>query len=508
MFGAVRLAFLASVLAGHADSTKIFRHESRKFPDHLLFGAATAAYQIEGAWNEDGKSESIWDRVTHMVPCVIANCDTGDVADDSYHQYKRDVEMMRELGLDFYRFSLSWTRILPTSFPDHINEKGVQYYNNLINEMLKYNIQPMVTIYHWDLPQKLQDLGGWTNPHIVDWFTDYSRVVFQLFGDRVKYWVTINEPREVCGQGYGMQTMAPLLNYSGYADYICAKNILLAHANAYHLYNDEFREAQGGQIGISLSAHWYEPESENEVESAEVFRQFEVGIYANPIFSKLGDFPSVVKEKVAARSQMQGFPRSRLPELTPEEIEFVKGSSDFFGLNHYTTFLTYVSKFPIQYPTFYYADIEVLPYQPDEWNSSYSKWMKVVPWGFYKVLTKIREEYNNPPVFITENGYASPRGLIDDDRIDFYRKYINAMLDAIEDGSDVRAYTAWSLMDNLEWMSGYTERFGLYEVDYESPERIRTPRKSAYVYKEMLRIRVLDYHYEPDMSLGMNVDDN
>ncbi|CAG9566618.1 unnamed protein product [Danaus chrysippus] len=265
----------------------------------------------------------------------------------------------------------------------------------------------MVTLYHWDLPQKLQDLGGWANPHIVDWFTDYARVVFELFGDRVKYWITINEPREVCYQGYGGQSLAPLYNISGYGDYMCAKNLLVAHANVYHLYNNEFRKAQGGQIGITISAQWYEPESEKDMEAAEDSRQFER-----------------------------------------------------------------------------------------------------VPWGFYNLLTKIREDYNNPPVFITENGFSTRGGLIDDDRVKYYRTYIDAMLDAIEDGSDIRVYAAWSLMDNFEWMKGYSERFGLYEVDYESPERTRTPRKSAYVYKEMLRTRTLDYHYEPDMSSGMNIDDN
>ncbi|OWR46179.1 putative lactase-phlorizin hydrolase [Danaus plexippus plexippus] len=423
MFGAVRLVFLAFILAVLANSKKISRHEARKIPDHLLFGAATASYQIEGTWNEDGKSENIWDRVSHREPCVVDNCDTGDLADDSYHQYKRDVEMMRELGLDFYRFSLSWTRILPTSFPDQINEKGVQYYNNLINEMLKYNIQPMVTLYHWDLPQKLQDLGGWTNPHIVDWFTDYSRVVFQLFGDRVKYW-------------------------------------------------------------------W--------------------GLYANPIFSEFGDYPAVMKDRIAAKSKKQGFPRSRLPQFTPEEIDLIKGSSDFIGLNHYTTNIVYRNESVYGYyssPSFY-DDIEVISYQDSSWESAASNWLKSVPWGFYKLLTKIREDYNNPPVFITENGFSTRGGLIDDDRVKYYRTYIDAMLDAIEDGSDIRVYAAWSLMDNFEWMRGYSERFGLYEVDYESPDRTRTPRKSAYVYKEMLRTRTLDYHYEPDMSLGMNVDDN
>ncbi|XP_061378114.1 myrosinase 1-like [Danaus plexippus] len=510
MLGAVRLIFLASILAALAYGKEIFRHEARKLPDHLLFGVATAAYQIEGAWNKDGKSENIWDRVSHREPCVVDNCDTGDVADDSYHQYKRDVEMMRELGLDFYRFSLSWSRILPTSFPDQINEKAVQYYNNLINEMLKYNIQPMVTLYHWDLPQKLQDLGGWTNPHIVDWFTDYSRVVFRLFGDRVKYWITINEPREVCYQGYAAQSLAPLYNISGYADYMCAKNLLLVHANVYHLYNNVFRKAQGGQIGITLSAQWYEPESEEDIEAAEDYRQFEWGIYANPIFSESGDFPAVMKRRIAAKSKEQGFPRSRLPQFTPEEVDLIKGSFDFFGLNHYTAYRVYrnESVYGHYNSPSTYDDLEAISYQDSSWDSAASKWLKRVPWGFYNLLTKIRKDYNNPPVFITENGFSTRGGLIDDDRIKYYRTYIDAMLDAIEDGSDIRVYTAWSLMDNFEWMRGYSERFGLYEVDYESPERTRTPRKSAYVYKEMLRTRTLDYHYEPDMSLGMNVEKN
>lgn len=201
---------------------------------------------------------------------------SGDIADDSYHQYVRDVEMMRELGLDYYRFSLSWSRILPTSFPDEDNEAGIEYYNNLINEMLKYNIQPMITLYHWDLPQKLQDLGGWTNPQIASWFSDYARVAFERFGDRVKYWITMNEPREVCYQGYGGGTLAPLYTYPGVADYMCSKNLLMAHATVYHLYDEEFRPSQGGKIFISLSAGWYEPESEEHTDVARETNLFEV----------------------------------------------------------------------------------------------------------------------------------------------------------------------------------------------------------------------------------------
>ncbi|CAH2104417.1 unnamed protein product [Euphydryas editha] len=472
----------------------------------MLFGSATAAYQIEGAWNEDGKSENIWDRLSHQEPCSIAECHTGDIADNSYYSYKRDVEMIRELGLDFYRFSLSWTRILPTSFPDKINEKGVEYYNNLINELLKYNIQPMVTLYHWDLPQKLQDLGGWSNSLIVDWFTDYSKVAFELFGDRVKYWFTINEPRQICHLGYGMAAMAPLLNDSGYSDYLCAKNLLLAHAKVYHLYDDQYRSKQGGTIGIVISASWLEPESEEDAEAAEDGRQFEWGIYANPIFSKNGDFPKEIKQRVAVKSMIQGFSRSRLPEFTPEEIELVKGSSDFFGLNHYSTSFVYRNESVYGYhksPSLN-DDASIILYKDSSWEG-YST--KIVPWGFYNLLTKIREDYDNPPIFITENGYASPGGIEDDDRVKYYRQYLDAMLNAIEEGSDIRLYTAWSIMDNFEWLDGYILRFGLYEVDYESPERTRTPRKSAYFYKQIVRTHTLDHLYEPDMTVPLSIDE-
>ncbi|CAG9566627.1 unnamed protein product [Danaus chrysippus] len=288
---------------------------------------------------------------------------------------------------------------------------------------------------------------------------------------------------------------------SGYADYMCAKNILIAHASVYHLYNNEFRKDQGGQIGISLSAEWYEPQTKDDVEAAENLIQFEVGIFANPIFSEAGNYPSVVKERIAARSQAQGFLRSRLPELTPEEVAFIKGSSDFFGLNHYSTVITNRNESMSENSNspFYYDDVGITPDQSSRIKA---------PWGLYKILRKIREEYNNPAIIISENGFSNQGGLIDDDRIHYFRTYINAVLDAIDDGCDVRAYTAWSLMDNFEWALGYTERLGLYEVDYESPERTRTPRKSAYFYKEMLRTRTLDYHYEPDMSLGISVVSN
>ncbi|KPJ12248.1 Myrosinase 1 [Papilio machaon] len=498
----------ASIAVIESKIIDIIRHEVRKFPDEFQFGAATASYQVEGAWNEDGKSESIWDHLLHENPCYVLDCSNGDIADDSYHQYKRDVEMMRELGLDFYRFSLSWTRILPTSFPDKINEAGVQYYNNLIDEMLKYNIKPMVTLYHWDLPQKLQEMGGWTNPNIIDWYSDYARVAFELFGDRVKDWITINEPYQICYNGYGDNSLAPFLNIKGVADYMCAKNLLLAHAKAYHIYDEEFRPTQGGSIFISLSAQWYDAEYEEFAVAAQEANDFFWAVYSHPIFAASGDFPKSVKVAVAAKSIEQGYLRSRLPEFTDEEIAYVRGSSDYFGLNHYSTMYVYRNESTLNYyetPSFN-DDHGVMTYTYDEWNIGESKKTKFVPWGFTKLLTKIREDYGNPPVIVTENGFATYEGLNDEDRVTYYKHYISAMLDAMDEGSDIRSYTAWSIMDNFEWTAGYTERFGLYEVDYDSEERTRTPRKSAFVYKQILRTRELDMHYEPDTDV-MTIDE-
>ncbi|GBP05947.1 Myrosinase 1 [Eumeta japonica] len=503
-------AFLAFCTLGLAGRVQTTRDDVRRFPDGFLFGTATASYQVEGGWDEDGKSENIWDYLTHTSPCTISDCSNGDIADDSYHLYKRDVEMMRELGLDFYRFSMSWSRLLPTGFPDQINEGGVNYYNNLINEMLKYNIQPMITLYHWDLPQRLQELGGWANPHVVDWFGDYARVAFEQFGDRVKYWMTINEPREVCDEGYGDVNLAPLLDSKGIGEYMCVKNLLVAHARAYHIYNDEYKSKYGGEVGIAFSARWYEPASDSEIDiqAAEDFTAFTWIKYVHPIYSETGDYPPIMKEKVAAKSAEQGFFRSRLPEFTQEEIEYVRGSSDFFGLNHYTTFLVYRNEsiYDANPVPSLFDDADIGSYHHPDWEETASSWFKVVPWGFYKLLTSIRENYNNPPIFITENGFSNRGGLQDDDRVRFYRNYLSAMLDAMDEGSDVRAYAAWSLMDNFEWLSGYTERFGLYEVDYDCPERTRTPRKSAFVYKEIVRTRALDLDYEPDTDV-MTIDE-
>ncbi|XP_041977592.1 myrosinase 1-like [Aricia agestis] len=451
----------------------------RKIPKGLIFGAATSSYQVEGAWDADGKTQSILDYLYQNSLEQITDGSNGNVATNSYYLYERDVEMMRELGLDFYRFSLSWPRLLPYNYSERINPAGVNYYNNLMDEMLKYGIEPVVTLYHWDLPLELAQQGGWTNPQIVDWFSDFARTAFELFGDRVKYWITLNEPQVFC-----------YYRHPGDDIYKCMKNSLLAHAKAYHIYDEEFRPTHNGAIFISLSTEFYEPVNSQDAEAAEDATNYHWGVFTNPIFSKDGDFPASMKEKLAAKSAKQGLSSSKLPDMSPEEIDFIKGTSDFFGINHYTTKYVYRNESENDYevPSFY-DDLGVQMYQPDSCQIGYSYLVCSVPWGFYKLLTKIREEFDNPPIFITENGFSTHGGLDDQDRIEYYKTYLCAMLDAIDEGSDVRAYTAWSLMDNFEWARGYIDRFGLYEVDYESEELTRTPRASAFMYQNVLRTR-------------------
>nr|XP_023029425.1 myrosinase 1-like [Leptinotarsa decemlineata] len=471
---------------------KILSYElnDKRFPKDFLFGVATAAYQIEGAWNVDGKGETIWDTVCHRKPSPIANNDTGDTACDSYNKYKEDVALLKELGVDVYRFSISWARILPNGFDNKVNEAGVTHYKNVIKELLKNNIKPLVTLYHWDLPQVLQNAGGWENDFIIDAYLDFARICFKEFGNDVKYWITFNEPKVICQYGYGEGLFAPLIYSPGVGEYFCARNLLRAHSKAWHLYNDEFRKEQGGQVGITIDSYWYEPatDSPKDKEASEIKLQFSYGWFANPIIN--GDWPRQMKEKIDDRSKKQGFHKSRLPPFTEQDIEYMKGSTDFLGLNTYTSYMVKPMDNPDKDGMGPKYDSEVEEWQPDEWEGSASPWLKVTPWGTRKLLKWIKDAYNNTPILITENGYSDNGTLEDDRRINFYQGYLSNIRDAMEkDGVNVFGYTTWSFMDNFEWMMGYSQRFGLIHIDYDSPEKTRTKKKSAYWFKNMIKRR-------------------
>ncbi|XP_047456739.1 lactase-phlorizin hydrolase-like [Mugil cephalus] len=476
---------------------KIYGH----FPKDFIWGTSTAAYQIEGAWRADGKGLSIWDKFSH-TPEKVMQHDTGDLACDSYNKFEIDIELLKKLNVTHYRFSISWTRILPDGTTKHINEAGINYYQRVLDALLAANIEPCVTLYHWDLPQALEDIGGWENETVVDRFKEYADLMFSRLGSKVKFWITINEPFVIAYIGYGIGIAAPGIDSRpGTLPYLVGHNLIKAHAEAWHVYNDKYRAQQKGIISITISSDWTEPRNpykQEDIDAAERVLQLLIGWFAHPIFN--GDYPELMRTVIRERSLAAGLPKSRLPEFTPEEIKRIKGTHDFFGFNHYTSVLA----FNVDHGNneHYEADKGAATITDRTWLDSGSSWLKVAPFGFRKLLKFIKDEYGNPPVIITENGVSAngPVELNDTHRIYFYDKYINEALKAyLLDGVDVRGYTAWSLVDNFEWRSGYTERFGLFYVNRSDPNLPRVPKASASFYTTMIKCNGF-----PDPALGPN----
>ncbi|CAH1392278.1 unnamed protein product [Nezara viridula] len=460
---------------------------SSDFPDGFMFGCATAAYQIEGAWNEDGKGENIWDRAIHTIPNYIDSNSTADVACDSYHKYKEDIKLLKDTGFNTYRISLSWSRILPRGTTDVINVAGVAYYQNVLKELAKNGIEPLVTLYHWDLPQPLQDIGGWMNETIVDHFQNYARVVFETLGSQVKWWITINEPSQVVS-GYSSTTFPPNAGLHGVGDYIATHNILKSHAKVYRMYDKEFRPTQKGKISFSFDGPFVKPktDSEEDARAAEQAMQFRFGWFAHAVYSSTGDYPPVMREVIDRNSLQEGRTKSRLPSFTPEEIEEIKGTYDFLGYNHYSTALATfgaTGKSPS-----IDRDSNILFSVDPNWPSSSCDWLKVNPEGLRGVVNWIRKEYGDRiPIIITEGGYCDDGRIDDYERIAYYDGYLKELLKAIrEDGANVLGYMAWSIIDNFEWGSGYSKRFGIHQIDFNDPQRPRRKKKSAEYWQQFL----------------------
>ncbi|XP_076816813.1 uncharacterized protein LOC143462503 [Clavelina lepadiformis] len=471
----------------HQRDVNIFHYGT--FPDDFKWSVSTSAYQIEGGWNEDGKGESIWDRFSH-TPNKIANGETGDVACDSYHKVDEDVSIVKMLGVHQYRFSIAWTRIFPDGTASKLNQPGVDYYNQLIDALIEAGIEPVVTLYHWDLPQALEDVGGLLNDTVIGHFNDYADFCFKTFGDRVKFWITFNEPYVVTWLGYGIGAFAPGIWWQpDTAPYLAAHNIIRAHAKAYRTYEKKYKASQGGKIGMTLSTEWAEPKDPNnpdDVAAADRMLQSIMGWFAHPIF-KNGDYPEVVKEQVYNSSIIHGLSASRLPTFTDDEKLEIAGTYDFFAVNGYTSrIVTYQDKslWPQSYENDRNTDEKPIPGA----TQGYPDWLQVVPWGMRRLLNWVDREYGHPPIYITENGVGTSYATVDDQsRTMFYKAYINEALKALVlDGVDLRGYTAWSLMDNFEWNSGYGPRFGLYEVDFEDDARPRTQKRSAIFYNEII----------------------
>lgn len=435
-----------------------------QFPRGFLWGAATAAHQIEGSPLADGAGPSIWTRFAH-TPGMTLNGDTGDVACDHYRRWKDDVKLMRDLGLQAYRFSVSWSRILPEG-TGRVNQAGLDFYSRLVDALLENGIEPLLTLYHWDLPAALDDKGGWLNRDCADWFAEYGRVLYRALDGRVKKWVTLNEPWVITDGGYLHGALAPG-HRSRYEAPIASHNLMRAHGAAVRAYRDEGRH----EIGLVVNIEPKYPATDSPEDAAATRRAH---AYMNEQYlhpALLARYPQELKEIFG----------DAWPDFDPADFELIAQPLDFVGINYYTRSVTCAND---SYPLKAGAVRQPLAtYSETGWE--------VFPQGLTDLLLWFKRTYGDLPVYITENGAAffdppvAENGHVCDPlRINYLHKHLRAIRDAIDAGVDIRGYMVWSLLDNLEWSLGYSKRFGIVHVNYGTQER--TPKDSARWYSEVI----------------------
>jgi beta-glucosidase len=441
-----------------------------QFPQGFLWGAATSSYQIEGAWQEDGKGESIWDRFAH-TPGKVIDGTNGDVACDHYHRWRDDVALMKQLGLQAYRFSIAWPRILPTG-RGQVNQAGIDFYSRLVDELLAADIIPFVTLYHWDLPQTLQDQGGWPRRATAEAFVEYAEVVARALGDRVKNWITHNEPWCIGLLSHQIGEHAPgWRNWP--AALTAAHHVLLSHGWATPVIR---RESPGAEVGITLNFTPAYPASSSPADQDAV-RRFD-GYYnrwfLDPVYGR--HYPA----DMVADYQAAGLLPRGLDFVKPGDMEAIAAPTDFLGVNNYTRAILTASEAG-------YLPQEVRPGHVADFTEM--GW-EVYPRGLFDLLNRFHFAYGIPKLYITENGASygnepDEQGVIDDQpRIAYLRDYLVACQAAIAQGVPLAGYFQWSLMDNFEWARGYTQRFGIVWVDFETQQR--TPKASAEWYAAVI----------------------
>jgi len=436
------------------------------FGEDFLWGVATAAFQIEGAVGEDGRGRSIWDTFAH-TPGRIAGGDTADVACDHYHRYAEDVRLMARLGVGAYRFSVSWPRIQADGrgAPD---QRGLDFYRRLVDELLTYEITPCLTLYHWDLPQALEDAGGWLSRDTAERFADYAALVAGALGDRVPLWITLNEPFVVAAFGYALGFHAPGQALLG-GSFPATHHQLLGHGLAV----PALRAAlpAGAQVGIThnLLPSWPATDSPDDVAAAKRLEDLQIHTYVGSVLR--GRYPDRLADI---------FPGSDLSVIRDGDLDTIAAPLDFLGVNYYSPMVVKAAA-PDNPIGFDFAALPGVPVTSFGWP--------VVPEAFTELLTSLQSWYGDvlPPIYITENGACyddvpGPDGFVqDDDRIAYVSDHLDALARAIEAGVDVRGYFLWSLLDNFEWAEGYSKRFGLVRVDYET--QARTPKASFEWYR-------------------------
>ncbi|HXI11375.1 MAG TPA: GH1 family beta-glucosidase [Thermoanaerobaculia bacterium] len=439
-----------------------------EFPTDFLWGAATSAYQIEGSPLADGAGASIWQRFSH-TPGLVSNNETGDVACDHYRRYKTDVGLMKDLGLTSYRFSISWSRILPEG-KGRVNQKGLDFYGRLVDALLENGIAPMTTLYHWDLPVALDDQGGWLNRDIANWFSDYATIVFRELDDRVKLWATLNEPWVVSDGGYLHGALAPG-HRNLYEAPLASHNLLRAHAAGV----DAYRAVGKHQVGLVVNLEPKYPASQDDADLAATARAdaYMNRHYLDPIF--FGRYADELPEMFG-----EGW-----PDFPAADFAALQRPIDFLGINYYSRGLTKNDP-QVQVERAIRVKNPRAAYTETAWE--------VFPQGLSDVLQWVTKRYGKMPLYVTENGSAfydppvATDGRIDDPlRVDYLRSHLLAIREAMDQGVDLRGYFAWSLLDNFEWSHGYSKRFGIIHVDYETQQR--TPKASARFYAEVIRSR-------------------
>jgi len=440
----------------------------KTFPDGFLWGAATSAYQIEGSPLADGAGASIWHRFAH-TPGRTHDGDNGDVACDHYRRWESDVELMRALGLNAYRFSIAWGRVLPEG-RGRVNAKGLEFYSRLVDRLLERGITPCATLYHWDLPAALDDAGGWLNPDSPAWFADYAEVVFRALGDRVPLWATLNEPWVCVDAGYLHGSHAP--GHASVAEApVAARHLLLAHGDALERYR------AGGwphAIGVVLNLEMKDPASDDPRDVAAASRAH---VYFN---EQYGD-PILLGRVPAGLAGIYG---EAWRPWSAEDLARVHRPVDFLGINYYTRALTRHE--PANTPV---GDARVVPAGATTMTTGW----ELYPPGLERTLQWVRGRWGDVPLYVTESGgaFVDPapvNGRIEDPlRALVHRVNLRGCLAALESGVDLRGYFAWSLLDNLEWSSGFSQRFGLVHVDFAT--QARTLKASGEFYRDVIRSR-------------------
>ena len=435
------------------------------FPPGFLWGTATAAYQIEGGWDEDGRGLSIWDTFSH-TPGRIADGTNGDVTCDHYHRWPEDIALMRDLGLNAYRFSVSWPRILPEG-TGRINQAGLDFYSRLIDALLEAGIAPALTLYHWDLPQALQDQGGWANRDTVQAFVDYADIVARALGDRVQLWITHNEPSLHALHAHALGHAAPGTADWGVAMQV-AHHLLLSHGLAVPV----LRAAGASRVGITLLLIPMEPagETDADAEAARRADEYMNGWYLDPLYR--ARYP----ERLWDRFERRGL----APAMEPGDLAVIAAPTDFLGVNYYHRwFIRHAPKPPLDYEK---VDL------PGEYTDM--PW-EVYPDGLYQTLMGVARDYQPAEIHVTENGAAyddtvNADGRVRDERrISFLDRHFRATQHAIGDGVPVRGYFVWSLLDNFNWGSGHAKRFGIVHVDFATQKR--TIKDSGYFMRNVAR---------------------